>query len=94
MDTSVAVNNPLSSPDIMGFLESVLGTVTYMLYPILGLAIIYAGFMFISARGNREKLKTASKNITFVLIGVAVVLGSYTIAKVFYDTIVVGILGL
>jgi len=89
-----AVSNPLSSPEVSGFLESVLGTVTYMALPIIALVIIYAGFSFIAARGNREKLKTATINITFVLIGTAVVLGAYTIVTIFYNTIVIGILGL
>lgn len=90
---AAAVNNPLSAPGVTGFLESVLGSIMYLAYPIIGLVLVYAGFMFITARGNREKIKTATRNITYVFIGIAVVLGSYTIAMLFYNTIVVGLLG-
>ncbi len=93
METAT-VGNPLAASGVTGFLESVLGTITYMALPIIALTIIYAGFSFITARGNREKLKKASHNITFVLIGAAIILGAYTIITVFYNTIIVGILGL
>ncbi len=90
---AAVVTNPLATPGVTGFLESVLGGIMYLAYPVIGLVLVYAGFMFITARGNREKIKTATQNITYVLIGIGVVLGSYTIAMLFYNTIVVGLLG-
>ncbi|MCD5384409.1 MAG: TrbC/VirB2 family protein [Candidatus Pacebacteria bacterium] len=87
------VSNPLASAGVTGFLESLLGSIMYLAYPIIALVVIYAGFMFIIARGNRDKLQTATKNITYVVLGIAVVLGSYTIVNVFYTTVVKGLLG-
>jgi len=90
---SASVSNPLASSGVTGFLETILGTVMYLGYPIIGLVLVYAGFMFISARGNKEKVQTATLNMTYIVVGIALVLGSYTIGKLFYNTIVKGLLG-
>jgi uncharacterized MnhB-related membrane protein len=45
------------------------------------LAIIYAGFLFVTASGNETKLETAKRALTYALIGTAILLGSVVIAK-------------
>jgi hypothetical protein len=65
----------------------------YMAVPVIGVVLLYAGFLFISARGNSEKVKTATYNLTFAIAGVALVLSAYAISRIFYTTIVVNILG-
>jgi hypothetical protein len=88
-----SVNNLIASPTAMGFLKSILGTIMYMSIPVIGVVLVYAGFMFVFARGNSEKIRTATYNLAYIAGGIALVLGAYMIANVFYDTIVKGILG-
>ena len=55
--------------------------------PIIALAIIYCGFLFVSARGNPEKIGEARDALIFTLIGAAILLGAYAIALLLRDTI-------
>ena len=90
---SGVVSNPLSAGDAMQFLKSMLGAIMYMSIPVIGLVLVYAGFMFITSRGNPEKIKTATNNMGYIVAGIALVLGSYALGSIAYNTVIVGILG-
>lgn len=51
------------------------------------LAIVYAGFLFVVAQGNPEKLNQAKKTLFYTIIGALVLLGAQVIAKVIESTI-------
>ena len=55
--------------------------------PIVALAIIYSGFLFVSAMGNTEKLGKAKTTLMYTLIGAAILLGSLAIAKIISTTL-------
>ena len=55
--------------------------------PIVALAVIYCGFLFVFARGNPEKLTKAKDALLYTLIGAAILLGSWAIAKMIKITI-------
>ncbi len=55
--------------------------------PIIALAVIYAGFLFVAARGNEEKLTTAKQTLLYTLIGAAILLGSWAIAQLISETV-------
>lgn len=55
--------------------------------PIVALAIIYSGFLFVFARGNEEKLKTAKDALLYSVIGAAILLGSWAIAEMIQNTV-------
>ncbi len=55
--------------------------------PIIVLAIIYCGFLFVSAQGNTEKLGEAKRALLYTLIGAAILLGSLAIAQLITDTV-------
>ena len=82
-----------SSATAMNFMKSILGGIMYISIPFIGLALVYAGFMFIMARGNTEKVKTATLNITYIVVAIVLILGAYAIADIAYTTIIVNILG-
>ena len=75
------IKNPLSSSfgDIPSFIKGVLRFFLLIAIPIVTLAIIYTGFLFVTAMGNSEKLKTAKKALIYTLIGAALLLGSLVI---------------
>lgn len=91
--SSGAVTSFGSSATATQFLKSILGTIMYMSIPVIGLVLVYAGFMFITARGNTTKISTSIHNLTYIIAGIALVLGSYMIATMVYNTIIKGILG-
>jgi hypothetical protein len=86
------LSNPLSGGGIevgtiSEFVKAILGVAMYIGIPIIGLLIVYAGFKFLFARGNSEKIKSASFNLMWVLIGVAVFLGAWTLSTIIDSTI-------
>jgi len=51
------------------------------------LSFIYAGFLYVTAQGSADKLKTAHKALLYTSVGTAVLLGSWVLAKVIENTI-------
>jgi hypothetical protein len=46
------------------------------------LYLIYAGFLYVAARGNPEELKQANRALTFGIIGGVVVAGAFAILQI------------
>ncbi|MCH7782904.1 hypothetical protein IID62_07525 [candidate division KSB1 bacterium] len=55
--------------------------------PIVTLAIIYAGFLFISAQGNETKISTAKNIFFWVVIGSLLILGAKALAVAIEGTV-------
>jgi hypothetical protein len=75
--------NPLANnvTSIFDFVRDVLGNIVLPIGSIVVVFfIIYAGYLFVTAGGNEKKLETAKKTLLWVLIGSAVLLGSWAIA--------------
>ena len=80
--------NPISgSTTIQGFIRTLLEGVLRIGIPIVALAVIYSGFLFVKARGNAKELETAKSSLVYTLIGAAILLGSWAIAKLIADTV-------
>ena len=79
--------NPVKAGSIEELLVLVINAVIILLMPIVILAIIYSGFMFLTARGNKEQLTTAKTNFVWVVVGVAVLLGAKVIATVIENSV-------
>lgn len=84
-----AFENPLRTniTSVGGFVQELLLAATYILFPIGVLFVVYAGFMFVVAQGKKDALTTAKKNIVWVLVGVALILGAWMLAEVLQDTV-------
>lgn len=85
----VPIKNPLNSEidTIPKFIEAVINIVLVVGVPIVVLAVIYTGFLFVSAQGNSEKLTKAKKALLYTLIGAALLLGAFVIANAIQSTI-------
>ena len=55
--------------------------------PIAVLFLVYAGFLFVTARGSEEQLKKAKGILLWTIVGIAVLLGAKIIAEVLENTI-------
>jgi hypothetical protein len=87
LNTRIA--NPLGSniTDLPTFINVIVSFVLLIAIPIIVLAVIYAGFLFVTAQGNSEKLKKAKTTLLYTLIGAALLLGSFIIAKAIQGTV-------
>lgn len=84
----VRLENPLGTIDTLpGLVEGLLRIVLTIATPIVALAIIYAGFLFITAQGNPTKLQTARQTLMYVLIGAGILLAAYVISEAIVGTI-------
>lgn len=87
MDPALKVKNPISSESLIELIKNVLEGVIKIGMPVIVLAIIYSGFLFVSAQGNSEKLGEAKRALLYTLIGAAILLGSWGIAQLITDTV-------
>jgi nitrogen fixation-related uncharacterized protein len=87
--TFTRLKNPLEGTvdSIPGFVETLLRIALMIGVPIVALAIIYSGFLFVAAQGNPKKLEEARATFMYTLIGAALVLGAVVIAKAIGGTI-------
>ncbi len=72
--------NPLESDTFAELVENIAKIVAQIGFPIAALAIIYSGFLFVSARGNEKQLEDAKRTFFWTIIGTAILLGAWAIA--------------
>lgn len=84
----VTIVNPLPKvTSINGLIKTILEGVIKIGMPIIALAIIYCGFLFVSAQGKPESIKKAKDALLYTLIGAAILLGSWAIAQLITNTV-------
>lgn len=73
---------------LYGFIQTLINDI---LLPLGGVVVvvmlIYAGFLFVTAGGNEAQLKRARSNFLWVVVGTAILLGAWVIAKVIENTV-------
>ena len=80
--------NPIkNATSVPGLISTILQGVLAIGIPIVALAIIYCGFLFVFARGNSEKLTKAKEALLYTLIGAAILLGAWAIAMMISATV-------
>lgn len=80
--TSVKLVNPLKVTSIEDLLQAILNVVIVLATPIIVFFIIYAGFLYVTARGNAEQVTQANRALTYAIIGGVVIIGSIAIATI------------
>lgn len=73
--------NPLASGSFSALVENITRIVAQIGVPVAVFFIVYAGFLFVTARGNEDQLKTAKRTLLWTIIGVALILGAWAIAR-------------
>lgn len=79
---------PLGSTNSLPQLfSSIVDTIIMLGTVVAALAIMYGGFLYVTASGDEEKLGKAKNSMTWALVGTAVLLGAKVIAKAIEETI-------
>lgn len=86
-ETGAIINNPLEADSLTELLATVLDIVVQVGLVVVVFFIIFAGFKYVTARGNTSEITKAHNALMATLIGAAIVLGSYAIAKALEDTV-------
>ena len=85
--TTAALDNPIGTDTFFGLAEIIANVMIAIGIPVAAIFIIYAGFLFISARGNEEQIKTAKITFYWTILGVALLVGARVIAGALQTTI-------
>jgi len=83
------ITNPLSTEidSIPKFIEAIIDIVLIVGVPIVVLAVIYVGFLFVKAQGKPEEITKAKSALIYTLIGAALLLGAFVIANAIGKTV-------
>ena len=85
--TVQTIQNPLEADTIPGLIADILDVVITIGFFISVFFIIYAGFLFVTAQGNDEKLSKAKTTFLWTIVGVAILLGAKVLANVVCGTL-------
>lgn len=87
---NTGITNPLGTTgpqNIPDFIERLIKIVLTVGVPVLVLAFIYAGFLYVKAQGNSGELEVAHRTLLYTVIGGALLLGAYVIAQAIGSTV-------
>jgi TRAP-type C4-dicarboxylate transport system permease small subunit len=76
------LENPITVESIIDLLSAILTIVMVISVPIIVFFLIYGGFSYVTARGNPEKIKEASRAIMYGVIGAVIIMGSFAIVQI------------
>jgi len=85
--TGSGLGNPIGYASIQALLTAILDIVVKIGVPVLVLALVWVGFMFVKAQGVPAELETAKKAFFYTCIGAGVVLGAKVIQEALCATI-------
>ena len=84
---SANLQNPLSFGSITEVLLTILDVLIIFMVPIIILFIIYAGFLYVTARGNQSTIETAHRTLLYAVIGGLLILGARALLAVIQGTV-------
>ena len=80
--SSDCLENPLGDTEtFQQLLDKIVNVVTTLGGIVAVLFIIWSGFLFVTARGNEEQLKTARTTFYWTIIGTAILFGAGIISE-------------
>lgn len=79
--------NPLKATSITQFLLALIDIILIFAMPIIVFFIIYAGFLFVTARGNEGQIEKARTALTWAVIGGVIVVGAKSIVDIVQNTV-------
>jgi len=78
--------NPIKANSLTQLINDLFDAIIQIGYVFVVFALIFAGFKFVVARGNPEKLSEAKKIFLYTLIGGIILLGAQVIGDVICNT--------
>ncbi|MFA7285487.1 MAG: hypothetical protein WC011_01405 [Candidatus Paceibacterota bacterium] len=84
---AVTIDNPIKANNVQDFVKTILEGIIKIGIPLVAIAIIYSGFLFVTAIGKPDKIKEAKDALLYTVIGAAILLGSWAIAQLISETV-------
>ncbi len=83
----VTIENPLGETSLYDIAQGVLDILMVFAVPIILFFIVWAGFLYVTAAGNQNKITTASRALLYAVIGGVIVLGARLLLEIITTTI-------
>lgn len=83
----IGFDNPLQVKTICGALKLFLNALITLAVPVAVLFLVYAGFLFVWARGSTKELARAKRNILWVVIGIGIFMGAWLLGQIIMNTL-------
>ncbi len=89
VSVDLTVNNPFrGGSDLSSIIATILTSIIDPIATVVVvIAIIFAGFKYVTAQGNPKAIQDANQALLYVLIGTAVLLGATGIADAIHGTV-------
>jgi hypothetical protein len=84
---TVELQNPLRMNTLEELLIAILNLIMILMVPVIVFFIIWAGFLYVTARGNVAQVQQATKALTFAIIGAVIILGAVAISQMIGNTV-------
>lgn len=84
---TVALQNPLAADNILELFQTIIDIALVFAIPLIVFFIIYAGFMYVTARGNQGTIEKAHKALLYALVGGLLILGANVLIQVIQGTV-------
>lgn len=81
------IKNPLKVGTIPELLNAILQVIVLVATPFVVLAVIWCGFLLVTARGNADKIAKAKEALFYTVIGGVIILGATVLSSVLSSTI-------
>lgn len=76
------VKSHIKPTSIEGLLLAILEIFIIIATPLIVLYIIYAGFLYVTARGNTQQVEQATRALTYAIIGGVIILGAVALSNI------------
>lgn len=83
----IGLKNPIKYNTINDFLLAILNVVVQIGAVVIVFFFVYAGFQFVTAQGNSEKIQKAKSMFVWIVVGAFVLLGVYVIRAAICGTL-------
>lgn len=85
-DGTPEICNPLAVDSVSELLRTLVDVITTLAVPVIVIMIIYIGFLFVTAGGNKDQIKDAREKALYVVIGAGIILGAQLITDILMNT--------
>lgn len=79
------LENPVEANTFGELLQRLAKAIAIVGTPLVGIFIIWSGFLFVTARGNEQQIEKAKKTFFWTVVGAMLVVGAWAIATALED---------
>lgn len=84
----IKIVNPFKENTVEGFIRTIVNDILIPIGAVVAvIMIMYAGFLYVTARGNPGQIEKAHKALLWAVIGAAILLGAWVISQAIQGTI-------